>query len=40
MQIIELVSFGGASDEFDEEDGFESEAVAAPKEEEFSDVDF
>jgi hypothetical protein len=40
MQIIELVSFGGVSDEFDEEDGFESEAASPVKEEEFSDVDF
>ena len=40
MQIIELVSFGGVSDEFDEEDGFESEAAPPAKEEEFSDVDF
>ena len=40
MQIIDLVSFGGVSDEFDEEDGFESEAASPAKEEEFSDVDF
>ena len=40
MQIIDLVSFGGVSDEFDEEDGFGSEAASPAKEEEFSDVDF
>ena len=40
MQIIELVSFGGVSDEFDEEDGFQSEVASPVKEEEFSDVDF
>jgi hypothetical protein len=41
MQVIELVSFGGASDDFDEEEGFDSTEVAPSKtEEEFSDVDF
>ena len=41
MQLIDLVSFGGAADEFDEEDGFElPESAPAKAEEEFSDVDF